>query len=102
MKEGGHGHVEMLTRRIAPAAIVIGRAEVGGGDGDGGGCGTAETPLGVKPVVAHDQVARAARLALSEQRATHCRRVDSKPSMDCIIVSTSSSYKIITNHNSEK
>lgn len=90
-KEGGHGHVEMLTRRITPAAVVVGRAEVGGGDSDSG---AVETPLGVEPVVAHDQVAGAAGLALSKQRATHCCCVDSKPSMDCVIISASSSYKI--------
>ena len=38
-----HGKVEVGTRRVAPAAIVAGksvvrRAEVGGGDEDGGGC----------------------------------------------------------------
>ena len=39
----GHGKVEVRTRRVASAAIVAGksvarRAEVGGGDEDGGGC----------------------------------------------------------------
>lgn len=37
--EGGLGHVEVLTRRVAPATVVVRkrrvwRAEVGGGDGD--------------------------------------------------------------------
>lgn len=99
VKEGGHGHVEMLTWRITPAAIVIRRAEVGGGDGDGA---TAETPLRVKLVIAHYQVARAAGLALSEQRAAHCDCVHSKPSMDCIIIPTSSSCKIIISNIIQK
>ena len=39
----GHGKVEVGTRKVAPTATVAGksvaqRAEVGGGDEDGGGC----------------------------------------------------------------
>lgn len=40
----------MGPRGVAPAAVVIGRAEVCGGDGDGA---AAETPLGVCVIVAH-------------------------------------------------
>ena len=40
LEEHGHGEVEVGARRVAPAAIVagkgeVGRAEVGGGDDDG-------------------------------------------------------------------
>lgn len=45
-QEGGLGQIEVMERGIAPTAIVIGqrvvgRAKVGGSDGDG----TGETPL---------------------------------------------------------
>lgn len=48
LEECGLGEVEVLARRVAPAAVVVregrvGRAEIGGGDHDGGG----EAPFGV-------------------------------------------------------
>ena len=46
LEKHGHGKVEVGTRRVTPAAIVTGksvvrRAEVGGGDEDGGAAGVA-------------------------------------------------------------
>ena len=57
-------HVEVLARRVAPAAGVaglggVGRAEIGGGDHHAGGA-AANTPLGVRGGVALDLEAGAA------------------------------------------
>lgn len=49
VKEGRGRHVEMGARGVARAAVVIGGAEVSGGDGDGA---AAEAPLGVELIVA--------------------------------------------------
>lgn len=61
-EEGGLGQIKVVTWRIAPAAtIVVGRAEVGGSDNDGG----REAPFGI--VVAAQLVAGAAAQAVVEE-----------------------------------
>jgi hypothetical protein len=71
----------VLPRRVAPAAVVVGqrvvgRAEVGGGDGDGL---AAEAEARVRRVVAGDPVALPAGGAVVEQRRAQCRRVRAVP-----------------------
>ena len=73
--EGGLGHVEVLERGVAPAAVGggerdVGRAEVGGRHDDGGAAG--DTPLRV--VGALHLEARATRQAPVEQRRAQRRR----------------------------
>ena len=68
-------HVEVRPRRVAPAAVVagevpVGRAEVGGGDGDrDAGLAPLRRPL----AVAGDLVALPARRAVVEQRRAQRR-----------------------------
>ena len=69
------GHVEVLPRRVAPAAGVaglggVGRAEVGGGDHHAGGAASAaNAPLGVGGGVALDLEAGAAAESGVEERS---------------------------------
>lgn len=79
---GRLGHVEVRPRWVAPTAVVAGeivirRAEVGGGDGDGGAAG--EAPPRIRLGVAGDPVALPARLAVVEQRRAKRRRVRAVP-----------------------
>ncbi|BAS87106.1 Os03g0822033, partial [Oryza sativa Japonica Group] len=78
VEEHGHGEVEVGARRVAPAAVVggegvVGRAEVGGGDEDGGAPRVAPLPPGL--VHALDLEARAAALPGVEQRRAQRRVV---------------------------
>ncbi|KAB8086774.1 hypothetical protein EE612_010298, partial [Oryza sativa] len=73
---GGLGHVEVGARRVAPAAAVagevpVGRAEVGGGDGDGD---ARLAPRPVRLAVADELVALPAGEAVVEQRRAERRR----------------------------
>jgi len=75
-KEHGHGEVEVRTRRVAPAAIVVGksvvrRAKVCCGDEDGRA--SRVTPLSV--VCALYLKAGAAAEAIVEKGSAQCRRV---------------------------
>nr|ACL53845.1 unknown [Zea mays] len=77
-EEGRLGHVEVRARRVAPAAVVageavVGRAEVGGRDGDG----ARQAPPPV--VVAPQLVAGPARRAVVEQRRAQRRRARAVP-----------------------
>jgi len=68
-KEHGHGKVEVRTRRVAPAAIVVWKSEVGRAKvccGDEDGRTSRVTPLFV--VSALDLKARAAAEAVVEKR----------------------------------
>jgi hypothetical protein len=78
VEEHGHGEVEVGAGRVAPPAVVGGervvrRAEVGGGDVDGGAPRVAVLPPGL--VLAPDLEARAAALPLVEQRRAQRRVV---------------------------
>lgn len=77
----------MLARGIAPPAVVVGGAEVGGGDRDGG---APEAPLGVCLGVAHHLEAGAAGLAAPEHGAAQGGRVDPEPSVEGVVVAASS------------
>ena len=77
LEPGGLGHVEVLAGRVTPAAVIIrqgvvGRAQVGGGDGHR--CATYAEPR-VRLVVAGDPVALPTRGAIVEQRCAQRRRV---------------------------
>ena len=90
-KESGRGHVEMLARRVAPPSLVVRRTKVG--------CRhchstASETPLWVNPVVTHHLITSTAYLTASEEYGAYRRCVNSKPSMKCIIVPTSSSWHV--------
>ena len=80
LEEHGHGEVEVGPGRVAPAAIVggesvVGRAEVGGGDEDGGAAVVA--PLGV--VGALDLEAGPAAQPVVEERRAQRRRLHAVP-----------------------
>jgi hypothetical protein len=77
LEPGRLGHVEVLPRRVAPAAVVVGqrvvgRAQVGGGDGHRR---AADAEPRVRLVVAGDPVALPARGAVVEERRAQRRRV---------------------------
>ena len=86
-KERRHGHVKVLSRRVAPPSLVVRRAKVGGSHRDPA---YPKAPLRVSPVVAPDLVASPTCLTLPEQHLAQCRRVDSEPCMDCAVVPTRS------------
>ena len=90
-KESGHGHVEMLARRVAPPSLVVRRTKVGGGHCH---CTASETPLWVNPVVTHHLITSTAYFTASEEYGAYRRCVNSKPSMKCIVVPTSSSWHV--------
>ncbi|RWW08953.1 hypothetical protein GW17_00027587 [Ensete ventricosum] len=80
LEEHGHGEVEVGAGRIAPPAIVrgervVGRAEVGSRDEDGGAPSVA--PLRIARAL--DLEARPAALPLVEQRRAQSRRLHPVP-----------------------
>ena len=86
---GGLRHVEVVAGRIAPPAVVagkipVGRAEVGGGHGDGR-AGLAHLRLAG---VAGDEVALSARRAVVEQRRAQRHVVDPVPRIVQVLVPT--------------
>ncbi|CAL9044048.1 unnamed protein product [Musa banksii] len=88
LEKGRLGEVEMLQRRVAPAAVVVGegvvgRTEVGGGDDDG----SREAPPGV--IGAPHLVARAAAEPIVEERGTEGRGVGPVPLAVEVAIATS-------------
>ncbi|KAL5994489.1 hypothetical protein ACLOJK_024541 [Asimina triloba] len=79
----------MPARRIAPAAIVVRWAEIGGCDGDSG---AAKAPLGVLPGIADQLKACSAGLAASEEGAAQGCSVDAKPSLHRVVIPTCTSF----------
>jgi hypothetical protein len=91
LEPGRLGHVEVLPRRVAPAAVVVGqrvvgRAQVGGGDGHRR---AADAEPRVRLVVAGDPVALPARGAVVEERRAQRRRVRAVPRRVQVAVPTS-------------
>lgn len=99
LKEHWHGKIEMGSGRVAPAAVVIGLgviggAEVGGGDEDGGVPWVAPLPL--RLISAFQLEARAAAEPVVEQRCAQRRRVHAVPLAVQIPVPTSSACNQLT------
>lgn len=86
-KEGRHGHVKVLSRRVAPSALVVWWAEVGGCNGDPS---PAKAPLWVCFIVTHNLVTGPTCLPISEQNTAQCCCMYSKTSMDSVVIPTSS------------
>lgn len=94
LEEHGHGKVEVGTRRVTPSAIVvreceIRRAEVSGGDEDGGAAGMAPPRV----LVAFNFKASTAAKPVVEQRRAKRRRVHSVSLAVQVSISTSTSCK---------
>jgi hypothetical protein len=92
LEEGRLRHVEVRARRVAPAAVVageavVGRAEVGGRDGDG--ARQARLP----GVVAPQLVAGPAGRAVVEQRRAERRRVRAVPAAVHVAVAARPSHR---------
>ncbi|URE23233.1 hypothetical protein MUK42_03227 [Musa troglodytarum] len=96
LEEDGHGEVEVGAGRVAPPAVVggesvVGRAEVGGGDEDGGA--PAVTPTEV--VRALDLEAGPAALPLVKQRRAQSCRLHPVPLAVQIPIPTRPAYASI-------
>ena len=88
-KESRHGHVKVIVRGITPPSIVVRRTEIGGGYGHSP---APKAPLRIKPVVAHYLVASTTCHTTSEKCTTNSCCVHSKPSVEGVIIATSSTY----------
>lgn len=86
-KESRHGHIEVMVRGVTPPSTVVWRAKVGGSYSH---TAASEAPFWVYPVITNYLIASTTNLTTSEEHCAHCCSIDPKPSMEGIIIATSS------------